>query len=436
MKRLHKAALLLTLLALLLGLCACGSKTPEVTIRNDLGWDIEAIYLNESSESSWGDNLLSEPLADGASITVALPGEGKMDLGIVDNDQDTFEFYDISLSGGETVAIDWDDDPIATVEPKKGDVIVYTGYFLADFYDGEIPDDTEETDALSFPSADVELTEAVPLPDNTDVTISYPAELAPSEDSGNNAVHFSMPGADGSDETLAVISICARDASAYDKKMTEGFETAQKQLQAMLDELLKEDYDGLELEILDSSCTDEDTYYRYLVQIQATGMWSTEQAVRGTIDIRYVGPTGYALYTVALAAEAPYDNCTALAEKMADAITYPDSDWTTAPKEKPSTAKESSAGGALSDTGDYGDTYYWYDSDGDVWYWNGSEDIFIGYGDSYYIDDDGSLYENNDAGWDDDYYDDDYYEANDYGWGDDYYNEWSDPGDYYDDYDW
>ena len=36
----------------------------------------------------------------------------------------------------------------------------------------------------------------------------------------------------------------------------------------------------------------------------------------------------------------------------------------------------------------YGTAYYWYDEDGDVWYWNGYENEFISYGSDGYIDTD------------------------------------------------
>ena len=83
--------------------------------------------------------------------------------------------------------------------------------------------------------------------------------------------------------------------------------------------------------------------------------------------------------------------------------------WSTAPKARPAYS---------GDTGDYGTPYYWYDEDGDIWYWNGYENEFIGYGSDGYIDEDtGEYMESNDAGWD---YDDEYYDD---------YDPWSDPGD-------
>lgn len=77
------------------------------------------------------------------------------------------------------------------------------------------------------------------------------------------------------------------------------------------------------------------------------------------------------------------------------------------------TAPAPSGGGSKSDPGDYGSPYYYHDEDGDLWYWNGYEDQYIGSGDDYYIDCD-QYFEANDAGWNDDC---DPYDA-DEGWGD------------------
>lgn len=95
-----------------------------------------------------------------------------------------------------------------------------------------------------------------------------------------------------------------------------------------------------------------------------------------------------------------------------------------------SQGKKPAPGGSKSDPGDYGSPYYWTDDDGDLWYWNGYEDQYIGSGDDYYVDGD-QYYESNDAGWDyDDYdYDDGYYESNDAGW------DYDDSYDVYYDYD-
>ena len=141
--------------------------------------------------------------------------------------------------------------------------------------------------------------------------------------------------------------------------------------------------------------------------------------MRGALQIRYVGPTGYVVVMSSLALEDRIATYYAIGKNMMDSIGL-EGDWSTAPKPKPTTG---GSGGAWSDTGDYGTAYYWYDEDGDIWYWNGYENEFISYGSDGYIDDDtGEYMESNDAGWD---YSDEYYDD---------YDPWSDPGDGWGDY--
>ncbi len=46
---------------------------------------------------------------------------------------------------------------------------------------------------------------------------------------------------------------------------------------------------------------------------------------------------------------------------------------------------------------DASSAYYYYDNDGDIWYWDGAESTFIAYGSAYYITDDGQIAERQDA---------------------------------------
>ena len=168
--------------------------------------------------------------------------------------------------------------------------------------------------------------------------------------------------------------------------------------------------------------------------------------------MRYYGPTGYALIASTVAPDSRIQNYFDICNNMLTTLSYT-TGWSTAPKARPEQPKQPAYSG---DSGDYGTSYYWYDEDGDIWYWNGYENVFMGFGSDSYIDSDtGEYMESNDAGWDyeDEYYDDyddgwgDYVDEYDDGWGDyvDDYDPWSDPGDgddawsdagdYYDDYD-
>ena len=143
------------------------------------------------------------------------------------------------------------------------------------------------------------------------------------------------------------------------------------------------------------------------------------QPVRGCMEVRYYGPTGYALVATTVAVEARIRNYFDICNNMLETLSYT-ADWSTAPKARPEQPEQPEYSG---DTGDYGVEYYWYDEDGDIWFWNGYENEFVCFGSDGYIDEDtGEYMESNDAGWDygDEYYDD--------------YDPWSDPGDGWGDY--
>ena len=130
------------------------------------------------------------------------------------------------------------------------------------------------------------------------------------------------------------------------------------------------------------------------------------------MEVRYYGPTGYALVAITAAVESRIQNYFDICNNILTTISY-HTGWSTAPKTRP--AQPTYSG----DTGDYGTQYYWYDEDGDIWYWSGYENVFVCYGSDGYIED-GRFMESNDAGWD---YGNEYYAD---------YDPWSDPGDGWD----
>ena len=224
--------------------------------------------------------------------------------------------------------------------------------------------------------------------------------------------------------------------------MTQGLAAAKPYMEQMLNEQLAAMYAGKILKTVAADCIDAGNYYSitgYVWLDPSVFDDSPSEPVRGIIEVRYYGPTGYSLVSMAVSLDSRIENYNTIRSNMLATCSYT-TDWLTAPKPVPtaapaaqaaSTNTGSAAVSSGSDSGDYGTPYYWNDEDGDIWYWNGSSNEFIGYGSDYYIDDDGQYYESNDAGWEDDGvgdtfdYEEEYYED---------YDPWSDPGDTWGDY--
>ena len=207
--------------------------------------------------------------------------------------------------------------------------------------------------------------------------------------------------------------MCIRDRpiEGFDPYMEKGAATAKTYMMKMLEDFMQSMYGSYLLKSFGSDFKDNGDYYSLTGYMWLDGSVFSDgpsQPVRGCMEVRYYGPTGYALVATTIALEGRIRNYFDICNRMLETLSYT-AGWSTAPKARPAYS---------GDTGDYGTPYYWYDEDGDIWYWNGYENEFIGYGSDGYIDEDtGEYMESNDAGWD---YDDEYYDD---------YDPWSDPGD-------
>ena len=287
---------------------------------------------------------------------------------------------------------------------------------------------TKATEMLLLPTPNDPLTETTHFESDIfgAVTLNYPRQMSAHKHPNiNNSVSFNAVMEDGTDDYYSNILVHFAQINGFDPYMTQGAALAQPYMKTMMDKLAESYYGDKFIKCIGSDFEDCGSYYRMLGYLWLDGSIfspAANQPVRGCMEVRYYGPTGYALVAMSVALESRIQNYFEISNKIMETCNYTNS-WTTAPKPVP-------AQPARSDSGDYGTPYYWYDEDGDVWYWNGYENEFIGFGDDYYIDDDGSYYESNDYGWDYDDYDyyDDYdpwSDPGDYGWDD-----WSDPGDY------
>ena len=259
------------------------------------------------------------------------------------------------------------------------------------------------------------------------VSIDYPVQMTATKHSTvSNSVSFNAVMEDGTDDYYSNILMAFLPISGYDAYLENGAASAKPYMIMMLDNFLQSMYGDKLIKSFGADFSDNGDYYSLTGYMWLDGSIFADgpsQPVRGCMEVRYYGPTGYALVATTVALESRIRNYFDICNNMLTTLSYT-AGWSTAPKARP--AQPAYYG----DSGDYGTAYYWYDEDGDIWYWNGYENIFMGYGSDGYIDNDtGEYMESNDAGWDyDDYYYDDY-------------DPWSDPGDggwydddYYDDY--
>ena len=274
---------------------------------------------------------------------------------------------------------------------------------------------------MLLPTPEDELNQMVTFPSGfTNVTIDYPIQMEAHEQPNvSNALSFNAVMEDGTDDYYSNIMIAFQPISGFDPYMEKGAASAKPYMVKMLDDFMKSMYGSYLLKSFGSDFKDNGDYYSLTGYMWLDGSvfaGDLSQPVRGCMEVRYYGPTGYALVATTIALEGRIRNYFDICNNMLTTLSY-SAGWSTAPKPVPAQPVYSG------DTGDYGTAYYWYDEDGDIWYWNGYENEFISYGSDGYIDtDSGEYMENNDAGWD---YSDAYYDD---------YDPWSDPGDGWDDY--
>ena len=274
---------------------------------------------------------------------------------------------------------------------------------------------------MLLPTPEDELNQTASFPGGfTNVTVDYPIQMEAHEHpNASNALSFNAVMEDGTDDYYSNIMIAFQPIEGFDPYMEKGAAAAKTYMMKMLEDFMKSMYGSYLIKSFGSDFKDNGDYYSLTGYMWLDGdVFSNgpSQPVRGCMEVRYYGPTGYALVATTIALEGRIRNYFDICNNMLTTLSYT-AGWSTAPKPVP--AQPAYSG----DSGDYGTPYYWYDEDGDIWYWNGYENEFIGYGSDGYIDEDSGEYmESNDAGWD---YDDEYYDD---------YDPWSDPGDGWGDY--
>lgn len=422
MKKWKKFTNLLLSLVMCLSLTACGD-TPEETISDtDMDIEEESNPVSDISGFTGCWKMENAPfyfvINDSYEWTAVNLYNVQIGPGYVTAEED---YITLCTEDGSTQIALWQTDE-GNLKDKDNNLLLPTDYIML------LPTPEDELNQTTYFAGDF-----------TNVSINYPIQMETFAQA--NTLGFDAVMKDGTDDLYSNILITFQPISGYDSYMEKGAGTAEPYMIKMLDQFMNNMYGDYLIKSLGSDFKDNGDYYSITGYMWIDGSIFTgsdlSQPVRGCMEVRYYGPTGYALIASTVAPESRIQNYFDICNNMLTTLSYT-AGWSTAPKARPEQPKQSAYS---SDSGDYGTPYYWYDDDGDIWYWNGYENVFMGFGSDSYIDSDtGEYMESNDAGWDyEDEYDDgwgdyidDYDPWSDPGDGDD---AWSDPGDTYDDYD-
>ena len=437
MKKWKKYTNLLLALVMCLSLTACGDAPEETIGDTDMDIEEESNPVSDISGFTGCWKMENAPfyfvINDSYEWTAVNLYNEQIGPGYFTAEEDTIT---LCMEDGSAQIALWQTDE-GNLRDKDNNLLLPTDYIML------------------LPTPEDALNQTTYFSDNfTNVSINYPIQMEAFAQS--NTLIFDAVMKDGTDDLYSNILITFQPISGYDTYMEKGAGTAESYMIKMLDQFMNNMYGDYLIKSLGSDFKDNGNYYSITGYMWIDGSIFTgnnlSQPVRGCMEVRYYGPTGYALIASTVAPDSRIQNYFDICNNMLTTLSYT-TGWSTAPKARPEQPKQPAYSG---DSGDYGTSYYWYDEDGDIWYWNGYENVFMGFGSDSYIDSDtGEYMESNDAGWDyeDEYYDDyddgwgDYVDEYDDGWGDyvDDYDPWSDPGDgddawsdagdYYDDYD-
>ena len=166
---------------------------------------------------------------------------------------------------------------------------------------------------ILLPVPDDELDQTASFPGGfPNVTINYPSQMEAHEHPRvSNALSFNAVMEAGTEDYYSNIMIAFQPISGYDDYMTQGAAVAKPYMKHMLDGLLSSMYGNKVLKSFGSNFKDNGDHYSMTGYMWLDGSIFNDgpnQPVRGCIEVRYYGPTGYALVAVTIAVEGRIRN--------------------------------------------------------------------------------------------------------------------------------
>ncbi len=429
-KKIFAYSLMLVMACMFFAACESTSEW-TVTVANKLDCDIAELHIGAADKENWGKSVLKDVLEDNDSIELSVKPKDTKEYAIIaiDAQNDYYYFNGLPLSDGAVVKlVSTDDGYEAIVTPKNGDAVTVEGKFEW----GETGEDGE-ADAQAVagaPTLNDPLDASIALPGFESLVIPYPSTMKVAL-SNDRFLQFDAVNDPDNHEVIMVDLIELQ--GSYDERLSSS-QTAQAAMAEIAPKICDIQFPGMLIKTIGTEFVDGGSYYSAVNYLWMSGEVFQQAAntpVRGVLECRYYGHTGYILAVFTLADEGAIQNYFGIASNIVNAISFGNG-WTT-----PDAA---GSGVTWSDPGDYGYYYYedgqWYESnDYDPWSDPGDgNDEWSDPGDTY--DDGYDIYSDPGDGndeWSDpgDAYDDGYDIYSDPGDGDD---EWSDPGDYGEDY--
>lgn len=283
-----------------------------------------------------------------------------------------------------------------------------------------------------LPSPDDPLTEVIAFEKAPTVKLYYPETMyaAPLQ-SEAKAIMFISAHPELSDDPFASIMVSLDKIEGYDEYMNKGTAKAKRAMEIMYEKIL--DKHIQKDKVVKNEGVDFFDFGKYwevkgylildgsdLVEPEGQKV-AKHDYYSAVVNLRYYGPTGYALTTVTYSLDKDISNYYHIAQLITDSATL-DYKWTTEstvkPKKQPAKQTKKSSGKKKTQKSSKR-TYYtvrkqstkkktkkkskapynWVDSDGDLWHWNGKTNEFLAFAGSYSMDGNGNITPKLDFSW-------------------------------------
>ena len=180
---------------------------------------------------------------------------------------------------------------------------------------------------MLLPTPEDELNQTAAFPGGfPNVTVDYPIQMEAHEHPNvSNALSFNAVMEDGTDDYYSNITLAFQPIEGFAPYMEKGAATAKTYMMKMLEDFMKSMYGSYLIKSFGSDFKDNGDYYSLTGYMWLDGSVFSDdpsQPVRGCMEVRYYGPTGYALVATTIALEGRIRNYFDICNRMLETLSY------------------------------------------------------------------------------------------------------------------